>query len=252
MNTEFSVHFSPQKESSHPPILFLAGLWSTKETWVKWQNLTAHAGFESWAMTLGPKKAKNGLLDYLNSALDIINHLQQRPVIIGHSMAGLVTQMIAEHYQLPGVILLNSAAPSGISNYSLAMTLRLPQYLSALLSGDLFRPSRRTARAILFNNLHLSTTAFEDYYQELVPDSGLAAREIILGTHRVKDTFCPTLVIGGKKDKILPLRIQRALCQKYQYAELLEIDFGHMTMLESNSNIVLFKILDWITKLPPH
>ncbi|MCB9802797.1 alpha/beta hydrolase [Candidatus Nomurabacteria bacterium] len=255
MSTFPALHLAPVTRSKNVALLFLAGLWSVAEVWSEWQQLAAKRGYGSWALTLKPKTRATSLKDYALYVLDFLKEPEGRgtnPVIIGHSMAGLVTQMVAEHYNLPGVVLLNSAAPAGISNFSLPLALRIFPYLKSILGNELFMPSLRDSKALLFNNLgNVTAEVMSAYHQELVPDSGKAAREIILGTVAVKHTYCPTLILGGSQDRILPTRIQRKLATKYSSAIYLEVDHGHVTMLEPSSDLVLHAILDWTEKLPP-
>ncbi|MBT7553025.1 alpha/beta hydrolase [bacterium] len=253
MNAFQAQYVAPISGSKKPTLLFIAGLWSQADTWTAWQNLASQQGYESWALTLQPKNGDTTLKDYKEYVVKFLEYLKQElgvnPIIIGHSMAGLVTQMIAAYQKVPAVVLLNSAAPAGINNLSLQMFLRTWKHLRKIFGDRLFIPSLADTKALMFNNLtHLNAAETLTYYQELLPDAGRATREILLGTVAVKSTFCPTLVIGGRHDKLLPARIQRKLAVKYS-APYHEIDHGHVTMLEPGSELVLYHILQWIEEI---
>jgi len=250
MNT-FSTIYVPAVRNVEYSLLFLPGLWSSTNVWKKWMNIAARNDCQSWSLELQPKKENTSLASYINLVLNFLNHLEQahdvQPIIIGHSMAGLVAQIVAEQKQMSKLILLNSAAPVGISNFSLDLSLRTIPYLKKIMTNQLFLPSFKHAKKLLFNNLVADDA--KKYYQKLIPDSGRVAREIVFGTFSVDNTHCPTLIIGSSQDKMLPPRIQRKLAVKYS-TPYQEFNHGHMTMLEKNSDIVLNHILNWIKQEP--
>ena len=51
--------------------------------------------------------------------------------------------------------------------------------------------------------------------------------------HRLEEVACPTLVVAGEHDRLVPPRFQRTLAERLPNAEYVELDgAGHMPMLE--------------------
>src|SRR5919199_2799216 len=108
--------------ASRPSILFVHGMFAGAWQFEGFQRHFAALGYSSHAINLRghhgsravPDLGKVSVLDYVNDALPIARALG-RPVVIGHSMGGLIAQKLAEAGAVTAAVLLCAAAPRGIS-----------------------------------------------------------------------------------------------------------------------------------------
>src|ERR671918_924959 len=114
-------------------IVLIHGLWVTSRSWEKWAEryeargyhvLTpAYPGFEVEVEALNedpsPIEALTipGVVEHLES---IVAALENPPIIMGHSMGGLIVQILLDHgYGAVGVAI-DSAPPEGVRRVALA------------------------------------------------------------------------------------------------------------------------------------
>src|SRR5436190_1630773 len=94
--------------SGNTPVVFVHGLWVLPSSWDRWAEFFEHAGYApltpDWpddpatveAARANPKAlAKKTLKQIADHTTEIINALDEKPVVIGHSTGGLLAQMLA-------------------------------------------------------------------------------------------------------------------------------------------------------------
>jgi non-heme chloroperoxidase len=94
--------------TSATPVVFIHGLWLLPSSWANWADLFAQAGYApltpDWpddpATVEGARAepevlAKKTLKQVADHTTEIINALDKRPAVIGHSTGGLLAQMLA-------------------------------------------------------------------------------------------------------------------------------------------------------------
>jgi non-heme chloroperoxidase len=90
------------------PVVFIHGLWLLPSSWDRWANLFEEAGYVAltpdWpgdpetvevARAEPEVLAKKTLKDVADHTTEIINALDKKPAVIGHSTGGLLAQMLA-------------------------------------------------------------------------------------------------------------------------------------------------------------
>ncbi|KAF0097577.1 MAG: hypothetical protein FD128_2445 [Hyphomonadaceae bacterium] len=110
-----------------PTILLIHGAFAVGSVWKKVKPIFETAGYEATAPTLfpelrtfadpKPELASLGLSDFVeffrNIALEMTKKYGEKPVIIGHSMGGLIAQKLAEENLGSAAIFITPAAPLG-------------------------------------------------------------------------------------------------------------------------------------------
>lgn len=94
------ITYTPKERKHATPILMLHGMWHGAWCWEPWQKYLAEQGWETISFSL-PGHGKSSLqrpiflctLDYyLAFYRDEIKRLPTKPIIIGHSMGGALSQ----------------------------------------------------------------------------------------------------------------------------------------------------------------
>ena len=100
----------PQSLKSKKPILLIHGMWHGAWCWKpKFMPYLEKLGFKAYALSLSnhggsPRRKNMNLLrisDYVNDVKQVVDSLEDTPVLIGHSMGGFVVQKYLEKYQAP-------------------------------------------------------------------------------------------------------------------------------------------------------
>src|SRR5512136_474961 len=109
------VIYTPQQRRFETPILMQHGMWHGAWCWQHWQELFASWGWESHAISLpghagSPAQRPNYFctLDYYLRFLKAeVERLPRKPVLMGHSMGGALTQWYLKYVgdDLPAAVL---------------------------------------------------------------------------------------------------------------------------------------------------
>ncbi len=163
------------------------------------------------------------LLDYVDDLVKEIDQLETKPIIMGHSMGGLIAQKLAEKGLAKAVVLLTPATPSGIYNFKLS---QVKTFWSIQNTPAFWRkPIKFTYKEYIYGVLNLMPTSKQkEIYDKLVFDSGKALAEIgYWYFDKTKATKvdeskinCPMLIIGASKDRITPSSLTQKVSNKYK------------------------------------
>ena len=101
-------------ESSLPPLLFVHGAWHGAWCWKPLMNYLAEKGFTSYAIDLpghGDRQSEGlaglGIMDYVATVESTTAKLAPaKPILIGHSMGGLIVQKYLEKNEAPAAVLI--------------------------------------------------------------------------------------------------------------------------------------------------
>jgi len=127
-------------------LLFVHGAWHGAWCWQDFQRWFADRGWESRAVDLrGHGESNNGrslrrtrVKHYVQDVGRVVESLETPPIIVAHSMGGLVVQRYLEDHELPGAVLL-APVPIGGAWRATLRTLRRHsiKFLKANLIWDL-------------------------------------------------------------------------------------------------------------------
>jgi pimeloyl-ACP methyl ester carboxylesterase len=199
--------------------------------------------------------ATTGLADYAADLEDEIRALDKPPILVGHSMGGLLAQQLASRMPVAALILLAPSAPWGVPPTTLfeigaaqTMHLQLGHWNMVL------EPNRDVALAHSLDKLprHMR----DDVCNRLVPESGRATFEIMnwgLDMNRASEVdadavTAPLLFLTGSEDRINPpstvARIA-ALYKERATAEVLD-GMGHWLIGEPGWEQLARRALEWL------
>ena len=183
--------------------------------------------------------------DYINDCVDAIRAIGRRKVIIvSHSMGTLIGAKVAEENPdlVAGYIGMASAPPRWVV-MGPRTVLKMPKYFGKMLGKHTFTLNARDARDLLLNGL--CEKYIREALSQMCPESGTAAMEVTLGKYAMHELSCPSLLIGGKFDRITPF--QRPVAKKLG-AKYIELALPHMMM--ANVPLVSATIDGWLKRLP--
>jgi non-heme chloroperoxidase len=243
------------------PVVFIHGLWLLPSSWDRWATVFEEAGFT--ALTPGwpddpetveeanehpevfAKKTVGQVADHFD---EIVSKLDQKPVVIGHSFGGLLTQILAGRGRSAAAVAIDPAPFQGV----------LPLPFSSLKSASpvLRNPANRNRAVPLtyeqfrygFANAVSEDEAKELYDTYAVPAAGAplfqaATANFNPWTEVKVDTKNPErgplLIISGEKDHTVPWSIANASFKQQDHnesnvTEIVEIKGrGHALTIDS-------------------
>src|SRR6266550_653464 len=246
--------------SGRTPVVFIHGLWLLPHSWDRWATVFDEAGYAP--LTPGwpddPETVEEAnkhpevfahktIGDVADHYADVIGQLKTKPVVIGHSFGGLLTQILAERGLAAASVAIDPAPFRGV----------LPLPLSSLKSASpvLGNPANRgRAVALTFEQFKygwanaLGEDEAKDLYQKYhVPASGAplfqaATANLNPWTEAKVDTENaargPLLIIDGEKDNTVPWAIADATYKKQKrnkaLTEITKVpNRGHSLVIDS-------------------
>lgn len=170
------------------------------------------------------------------------------PVIIGHSMGGLIAQLVATRNCTQGVALLATAPPRGIPVLSLDLAMAQIRYMPSIVRSRPVKPGRDDLRELVVNRV--PPREREVVLDMLVPDSGRAAREMsILGVPVERDRVTvPVLVVTGDEDLFIPQSRSKRVADRYGVPLRVAPGRGHMLIIEPGYEQICSWISDWMVE----
>jgi non-heme chloroperoxidase len=124
----------PEVWMERPPILFLHGAFVGPEAWRFLAPWFAQRGHRVAVPRLpGPVSGPARLRDYVRQARAAADRLGVPPVVVGHSLGGLVAQHLAAQRPVAGLVLVASPGPLGLAPALWQLSSRAPEVLATLL-----------------------------------------------------------------------------------------------------------------------
>lgn len=239
------------------PLLFVhgayAGAWLWDRHYLPW---FAAQGWSASALSLSGHGESPGLerlnslsiADYVKDLARVIAAMPVAPVVIGHSMGGLVLQKYLEQANLPGAVLLCSVPPQGLLASTLNLMFARPNLLfdlNRIIGGS--EPRLETVREALFHQ-PVSRAVLHDCFMHFQPESMRAVWDMsgfdLPRPARMRRP--PMLILGAEHDALIPpaqvLQTGQALEQP---VEILP-DYGHALMLEADWEPGAARIAGWL------
>jgi len=233
----------PAKSASslRPPILFVHGSYCSAHIWEPYfMPYFSEKGYGCHALSLRGHGQSDGMLswaslaDYCEDVVQAIGTLDEPPVLIGHSMGGLIIQHLLAQHRPRAAVLLASVPPSGLGSSAMHMSMSAPDILWQL--GLLQSLGPEAVSAEVMGRAMLSPgSKCDGILAYLQRESPRVAAELLAPSQPTPvrgEGKPPVLVLGGDADMFLPVSAFRETATFFE-AEL-EILHGapHGLMLD--------------------
>jgi pimeloyl-ACP methyl ester carboxylesterase len=241
--------------SAHPPVLFVHGAWHG--AWI----ISRRPGSTLWRSTCGHGNSEahgamrwNRISGYADDVMHVLETLDEKPVLIGHSMGGLVAQhcMKRAGAKLAGAGLLATVPWHGVWRATSVVAMRHPLiFAEANLRWTLYPIVREPGRAReLFLEADVPQAEAEAFAAKLCDESYVAYLDMLgLGLAGKFEAEMPVMVIGGEKDALFTPASQHSTAQRYNGACHIIAGAPHDIMLASQWRQAADLLVDWIKAL---
>ena len=246
------------------PVVLIHGMWCTGANWTRIADGLRPRGHACHAPTLPaheagavhPEVGNKSVAEYLSFLEDYVRaqNFPEAPILVGHSMGGLLAQQLAARIDPFALVLLTPAAPAGI------VGIRWSNFVSFL---DVFvrwgwwrkphKPGFARAAARAFNGV--PPERHKALYAGLVGESGRAVFEIGMwpldarraaGLDAAK-VRCPVYIVSCGEDRLTPASVVRKAAALYPQAALRHYpDRGHWVLDDAETDEMTAEIANWL------
>lgn len=250
-------------------IVMIHGMWGGAWYWENFKHFFNERGYECLTPVLRhhdtkpmykphPELGATSLLDYAQDLEVYLREFDTKPYLMGHSMGGLLAQILAARGLAKGLILLAPAAPGGVSGLTFSV---IKSFWSLFAKWGFWRnPHRLTFNEASYSMMHLlPEDEQKEFYNSLVWESGRAAAETGFwmfdskGASKVQESQvnCPVLIISGTEDRIVPSSVVRKVAKKYKAVSTYKEfeNHAHLTMLEPGWEEVAEFVSNWLDQV---
>lgn len=247
-------------------ICLIHGMYGSSGMWEEFRKPFEDRGYEFLAKDLplhtppgnAKEVAKLGLRDYRRFLEKEFAEEAENTILIGHSMGGLLAQILAARHPFKAAILVTPAPPAQIPVLDPRAWVT---FVPFLFLGDLRKkamiPKKKYFKRLFSENI--SPEREDEIFSHTVPESGRAFIDMAFPLFSQKPASsvpfakvtCPLLVLAGGKDKVIPPTIVKMIAKRYPHADYrLYPELSHGMLWEPGGEKVLSDILEWIEKLP--
>ena len=264
LNLLMKIKGKPMNET----IVMIHGMWGAGWVWENYKKFFEQKGYRCVTPTLrfhdmdpndtpNPQLGTTSLLDYAEDLEKEIHKLDGMPILMGHSMGGLLAQILGSRGLAKALILLSPAWPHGILALKPSV---IKSFWSTITTWGFWKkPMRQTFDEAVYSIMHLLPAEEQKgAFDKFVYESGRASSEIGLwlfdsnGAAKVDESkvTCPVLVIAGAEDRITPASVSQKVANKYKavstYKEF--INHAHWVIGESGWQEIAEYTSDWLNK----
>ncbi|WP_316843918.1 alpha/beta hydrolase [Pedobacter psychrodurus] len=224
------------KTTETKTIVFITGAFVSSDCWNDWKDYFEEQGYKThvpaWphkdapACTLRQRHPDadvaalrlTTLTDYFTN---IVEALPEKPILIGHSMGGLITQLLVQKGLATAGIAIHSLQPQGI------FTFKFSFYKAGWAALGFFTDSQKTYLMSFAEWQYAFTNGMpyeeqkEAYYNLLVPESKLLIRDATTSTAKIdfNRPHVPLLFLSGSADRFIPASLNYTNYKKYTHRE---------------------------------
>lgn len=248
----------PASNAHATPILFVHGAWHAAWCWQEhFMDYFAQHGYATHAFDLRGHGGSEGrtrlrwtrVSQYVADVAQVAQQLPAPPVVIGHSMGGLVAQKYLETHDAPAGVLLASVPPAGVLATTLRIARRHPlEFARVNLTWRLY-PLVATPQLVreLFFSAQMPEEQLRVYAKRIQDEAYLGFLDMLaLNLPRPTRVNTPMLVLGADNDAIFHPNEIEATARAYHTQAVFFPEMAHDMMVEAGWQAVADKIIAWL------
>jgi pimeloyl-ACP methyl ester carboxylesterase len=251
--------------ASRIPVVMIHGAFCGGGVFADWRKPFEAEGYRVYTPTLRyhdcgenpPRElGTTSLLDYADDLEALIDDLESPPILVGHSMGGLLAQMLAARRPVRALVLLAPSAPWGVMP---STPFEIVSAQALYMAGDFWSKRLRPERWIAAANALDMMPNHEEVFAHFVPESGQATFEIMhwaLDLKRAsqvdpRKVTCPILCLSGSRDRVNPPGTVRRIARRYEGRVINEEIKGHSHWLigEPGWEKIMTRALEWLEEV---
>ena len=211
-------------------IVLIHGNFVNNTSWANWKKYLEQKGYvvhtpanpghdgnpADLRAKVHPDLTKTGFTDVVQNISNLIDTLPEKPLIIGHSMAGMATQKLVELGKAAAAVSIDGAPPKNVFPPYSTIKVVLPAF-GFFLGNEYFMGSQEWYDNAFFNTLPKPERA-KAFAATAVPESYKVSRQLVLSPFAnidFKKPHVPLLFIGGEKDNIFPPSLTKTIAGRY-------------------------------------
>jgi len=214
-----------------PKIIFIHGMFLTGKSWEAWERYFQELGYEcespSWPLhDAEPSELRANppaglgelsLADLHSYYAGIVSQESEPPIVIGHSLGGLLVQKLTADGLIRAGVCIATVAPNGMLAFDWGF-MRNSAAITNPFAGD--EPYEMTPEIFHKNFGNTMTEAVSNaaYEKYAVHESRQVLRDILgdEGKIDLKKPHVPLLFIGAAEDEIIPNSLVRRNAHAYE------------------------------------
>lgn len=231
--SSFTTKTKIMKKIQSKTVVFVTGAFVTHHGWDNWKAYFEQQGYRTYAPAWPNKDgsakevrdrrpndvalARTTLEDVVNSYADFIKTLPEKPIVIGHSLGGLVTQVLLNRGLAEAAVVVHSFPPLGVIPYEFSFAKAAWRALGLFTPLDkTYMMSFKTWQYAFTNGMSLDEQK-KAYEENTIPESKRASRGALTSIAKIdfKKEHGPLLFIAGGKDNILPATVNKRNFNRY-------------------------------------
>jgi len=251
-------------------ILFITGAFVSNACWDQWRTYFEAKGFTTFAPPWPHKDApaetlrnrqpdraiaSNRLAALTDYYADLARQFPEPPIVIGHSIGGLIVQLLLQRGLVAMGVAIHSVPPQGVFTFKFsfikagwkALGFFTPVNESYLISFESWNYA--------FANEMTCDEQKESYYNLAIPESKLVVRDTITSAAKVdfRKPHAPLLFVSGSIDNTIPSSLNYSNFKRYKHKASVT-DYkefygrNHNVLVQSTWRDNAAYILEWIKK----
>jgi hypothetical protein len=253
------INREPRERRFETPLLFVHGTGHAAWCWDEnFLPFFADNGFSSYAVSLRGHGKSEGLgklkwtsiFDYVSDVSQVVSCLPKTPVVIGHSLGGLVVQKYLENRIAPAGILFAPSPSEGMFWSGLPLLIKNPLlFLKVMLNQDyaVMFSTPQLAKKFLFS-ADTDDKKIAQYVERFGRESFRANLEMIYNLPKPQRVKTPLLVLGAGKDALIPVKKIEKTARAYNAECKIFPNMAHDLMLERDWKTVADFMIQWLEK----
>ncbi len=259
------------KKKISSSVFFITGAFIHHSCWDEWRTYFEANGFKtnapSWPHKNAPAEvlrnrqpdaavASNRLAAISNYFANAVKELDEPPILIGHSIGGLIVQLLLQQGIGAAGVAIHPVAPQRIFTFKLS-------FLKAGWGALGFFTSVKKSYLMPFKSWQYGFTngmPVEEqkagYYQLVIPESKMIVRDTISKAARVnyRAKSAPLLITAGSADRTIPASLNYSNYKKYRHNPSVTAykefqDRNHFVLGQPSWKDDADYILSWLSRL---